>query len=407
MRIKPFQAQRPSAESAPRVASVPYDVVNRQEAAQLAEGVPESFLHVIRPEIDLPEDLSPYDDQVYLKARENLDQLIAGGFLTRDEQPALYLYRQEMNGHVQTGLVACCHADDYHNDLILKHERTLQKKEDDRTRHVDTLNANTGPVFLSYPDDAAISEQTRHVTKNTDPVLDFTAPDNVRHSVWLCPDTEDWIRAFEGVSRFYVADGHHRSASAARVARMRQEANPDHTGEEEYNWFMCVLFPAGSLRILAYNRVVRDVNGLTPEAFLSRIQSAGFEVEKSGATQPDSNRSCCMFLDGEWMKLNWQVDTEDPVECLDVSVVQNRILAPILGIEDPRTDSRIDFVGGIRGPDALEQRVRSGEAAVAFSMFPTSMDELMAVASAGRIMPPKSTWFEPKLRSGLFVHQLD
>lgn len=404
MRIQAFRALRPPVDAVEDVASPPYDVMNASEAREMAGDNEKSFLHIIRPEIDLPEDLSVYDDQVYAKARENLDSFIARGWLEQEETPRFYLYRQVMDGHAQTGLVACCHAEDYERDLILKHENTLQKKEDDRTRHVDTLDANTGPVFLAYEDEAAVSALTSAKVKEK-PLYDFTGEDGVRHTVWTCPNVDLWTQAFSPVEKFYVADGHHRSASAARVGKMRREANPDHRGDEEYNWFLSVLFPAGDLNILAYNRAVSGLNGKS-EAELLEAVSGVMQCEKTDNPVPAEPGTACMYVDGSWYALSWEIPADDPVEALDVSVLQKQVLEPILGIDDPRTNSRISFVGGIRGTAELEKLVNSGTADVAFSMYPTSMQQLMDVAAAGRIMPPKSTWFEPKLKSGLFVHSL-
>jgi uncharacterized protein (DUF1015 family) len=404
MRIHAFQAFRPPADLVEEVASPPYDVMNASEAREMAGDNAKSFLHVIRPEIDLPEGQSVYDDQVYAKARENLDAFVAQGWLVKDETPSFYLYRQIMDGHSQTGLVACCHAEDYENDLILKHENTLQSKEDDRTRHVDTLDANTGPVFLAYKDEETIASLTATQMEEA-PLYDFTGADGVRHTVWTCPQTEAWLNAFSPVEKFYVADGHHRSASAARVGKMRREANSHHTGSEEYNWFLSVLFPAGDLKILAYNRAVSGLNGHSPAELLGAVSSIMHCVETDQPV-PSAPGLTCMYLDGSWYELSWEIPGEDPVEALDVSVLQNRILNPLLDIDDPRTNNRIQFIGGIRGTEELEKKVNSGAADVAFSLYPTSMQQLMDVAAAGRIMPPKSTWFEPKLKSGLFVHAL-
>lgn len=407
-RIKPFQAIRPVSESAEQVASVPYDVVNREEAAALAEGNSLSFLHVVRPDIDLPADTSPYADEVYTKARENLDRLMADGALIRDEEDSLFLYRQIMNGVAQTGVVCCCNIDDYENNLILKHEKTRQVKEDDRTRHVLTLNAHAGPVFLTYRD---VDEVNRLVADaiTEAPIYDFTAPDGVQHTVWRVRDSSSYVEQLSAVPAFYVADGHHRSASAWRAGASRRDDNPDHTGQEEYNWFLTVLFPAGQLNILAYNRVIKDLNGQTADEVLSRLAEAG-ELEPADNPVPDSAGSFCFYVDGSWYRLTVpaeSIDHSDPIASLDVAILEQRVLEPIFGIGDVRTDSRIDFVGGIRGTAELEKRVGSGDWACAVSMYPTSIDQLMAVSDAGEIMPPKSTWFEPKLRSGLLVHSLD
>ena len=407
MRLNPFRAVCPPPDLAPQVASVPYDVVNRGEAAELARGNPHSFLHVGRSDIDLPEELDPYDARIYRRAREALDELLARGTLLRDPEPRLFVYRQIMDGRPQTGVVGCVHVDDYEHDVIRKHEKTRQDKEDDRTRHVLTLNANAEPVFLTYRGRVEIDRMVEAITP-TAPLYDFTAPDGVRHTVWRVPDSWALARTFDPVPLAYVADGHHRSASAWRAGKELRAGNPSHRGDEEYNWFLAVLFPSDQLRILPYNRVVRDLNGQTPARVLERLGGLG---KLSPATDPVPERSGVfgVFLDGRWQRLELNpaaIDRSDPIASLDVSLLQDRVLSPILGIGDPRTDKRIDFVGGIRGTAELERRVRSGEMAIAFSLFPTTLDQLMAVSDAGHVMPPKSTWFEPKLRSGLFVHEL-
>jgi uncharacterized protein (DUF1015 family) len=408
LRVSPFHALRPDTSLAARVASVPYDVVNIEEARQLAEGNPLSFLHVVRPEIDLPEDTNPYDDAVYAKARENLDRLVADNVLQRDDAPAIYLYRQVMDHRPQVGIVCCCHIDDYANDLIKKHERTRQVKEDDRTRHVKTLNANTGPVFLTYrqvQDIDALVESDM----NDRPLYHFNAPDGVTHTVWAVKDPPAYVQAFAAhVPCAYVADGHHRSASAARAGAERRDANPNHTGTEEYNWFLTVLFPDNQLHILPYNRVVIDLNGMSVDEVKQRLAEVG-TLTATDNPSPEKPGVFCFHLDGAWLRLELDpasIDHHDPIESLDVALLQQRVLSPIFGIDDPRTDDRIDFVGGIRGTGELEKRVRDGWA-VGISMHATTIDQLLAVADAGLIMPPKSTWFEPKLRSGLFVHSLD
>ena len=407
MRLNPFRAIRPRPDLAAQVASVPYDVVNRAEAAELARGNPHSFLHVGRSDIDLPEDVDQYDPRIYRRAREALDELLAGGTLLRDREPRLFVYRQIMDGRSQTGVVGCVHVEDYERDVIRKHEKTRQDKEDDRTRHVLTLNANAEPVFLTYRARAEIDRVVETIT-SAPPLYDFTAPDGVRHTVWAVPDSKALADAFAAVPMAYVADGHHRSASAWRAGKELRAKNPAHRGDEEYNWFLAVLFPSDQLRILPYNRVVRDLNGQTPAQVLERLRGVG---RLSAANDPLPERSgvFCVYLDGRWHRLELDpaaIDRSDPIASLDVSLLQDRVLSPILGIGDPRTDKRIDFVGGIRGTAELERRVRSGEMAIAFSLHPTTLDQLMAVSDAGHVMPPKSTWFEPKLRSGLFVHEL-
>jgi uncharacterized protein (DUF1015 family) len=408
MRLHPFRALRPRPEVADQVAAVPYDVVNRAEAAALARGNPRSFLHVGRSDIDLPEEVDPYDPRIYLKAREALDQLVLDGTLVRDEEPGLYLYRQTMDGREQVGVVGCVHVDDYERDLIRKHEKTRPDKEDDRTRHVLALNANAEPVFLTYRRrdeiDALVARELARP-----PLYDFAAPDGVRHTVWRVAGGGELARAFDSVAYAYVADGHHRSASAWRAGKELRAKNAGHRGDEEYNWFLAVLFPSEQLRILPYNRVVRDLNGQTPAEVLERLRAVG-RVTESTSPEPDRAGTFGVYLAGRWYRLALDpagIDRSDPIASLDVALLQDRVLGPILGIGDPRTDQRIDFVGGIRGCAELARRVDSGEVAIAFALYPTSLEQLMAVSDAGQVMPPKSTWFEPKLRSGLFVHELE
>ncbi|MBI5692714.1 MAG: DUF1015 domain-containing protein [Verrucomicrobia bacterium] len=402
MRILPFQGLVPTPAAAPEVACVPYDVVNAAEAAALAAGRPHSLLHVDRAEIDLPPDTDPYSAVVYERARRSLAGLQAAGVLVRESEPCLYVYQQPMGEHVQRGLVACCHVEDYDAGLIKKHEKTRKDKEDDRTRLIDTLGADTGPVFLTYRDDAGVSALVGAKTREA-PLHDFTAPDGIRHTVWRIAGGTEWVKAFAAVPATYIADGHHRAASAARVARLRRERNPRHTGREDYNWFLCVLFPASELKILPYNRIVADLNGLAPAAFLERVRAV-FGLEEAAAPSPSAVGQVSMYLQGKWHGLRCPLDPKaDPVARLDVSVLQDRLLAPVLGIDDPRTSKRIDFVGGIRGTGELVQRV-DRDGGVAFSLYPVTLAQLMDIADAGQIMPPKSTWFEPKLRSGLFIH---
>ncbi|MBL8819987.1 MAG: DUF1015 domain-containing protein [Planctomyces sp.] len=407
-RIKAFQALRPVERSAAQVASVPYDVVNREEAAALAEGNPNSFLHVVRPDIDFPPDADPYAPVIYQKARQNFDRLISEGTLFRDTEDCVFVYRQIMNGQAQHGLVACCHVDDYENNLILKHEKTRKAKEDDRTRHVIALNANAGPVFLTYRDVEEVNQLVGDVIHGR-PIYDFVAVDGIQHTVWRIDQPATLVKLLSSVKVFYVADGHHRAASAWRAGKERRAANPDHRGTEEYNWFLTVLFPASELKILAYNRVLKDLNGLTTAGLLDRLRAIG-TLEETTNPVPPSAGSFCFFVADGWYRLTVPANTirhEDAIASLDVAILEERVLQPIFGIGDVRTDSRIDFVGGIRGTAELEKLVRSGSWAVAVSMYPTSIAQLMAVSDAGEIMPPKSTWFEPKLRSGLLVHTLD
>ncbi len=406
MLIKPFAALRPAPEKAAAVAAVPYDVVDTAEARALAAGNPDSFLHVSRPEIDLPDSVDIHSDAVYAQGARALRAFQTRGTLLREADERLYVYRQVMGAHSQTGVVACCHIEDYAADIIRKHEKTRKDKEDDRTRHCLELNANTGPVFLTYRDQAAVDALVAQVQAGT-PLYDFTAADGIRHTVWRVEgDAAPWVETFRQVPLAYVADGHHRAAAAFRAGKHRRENNPAHTGKEEYNWFLAVLFPASQLRILAYNRCVADLNGLSSAKFLARVRAI-FKTEPATGAEPAGPREIRMYLGGAWHQLRWDEFAADPVGRLDVSVLQDRLLAPVLGIDDPRTNTRISFVGGIRGAGELVRRVDSGRDAVAFSMYPTTVSQMMDIADAGQIMPPKSTWFEPKLRSGLLVHTLD
>ncbi len=408
MRLHPFRALRPPPELAARVAAVPYDVVNRAEAAELARDNPYSFLHVGRSDIDLPEGVDPHDPLVYAGARQALDRFKAEGILLREPEPSLYIYRQEMDGRAQTGVVGCVHIDDYEHDIIRKHERTRQDKEDDRTRHVLTVGANAEPVFLTYRGHREIDRLAERITRTTPSIYDFTAPDGVRHVAWRVPDPGPFVDLFRTIPDAYVADGHHRSAGAWRAGREIRSRPPEHRRGGEYNWFLAVLFPAEQLRILPYNRLVCDLNKQGESGVLARLSRVG-RVTTTDDPLPSRPGSFGVYLPGRWYLLELDdatIDRRDPIAALDVSLLQERVLGPILGIGDPRTDERIDFVGGIRGTDELERRVDSGEMAIAFSMHPTTLEQLMAVADAGQIMPPKSTWFEPKLRSGLFVHTL-
>ncbi len=403
LRIKAFRGLRPTPELVRDVACVPYDVVSTEEARVLAKGSPRSLLHVDRAEIDLPPGTDPYSDAVYAQARAAFLGLQESGALVREDEPCVYLYQQRMGGHVQTGVAAVCHIEDYERDVIKKHEKTRRDKEDDRTRLIGTLSADTGPVFLTYRDTAELAALEAETTGRA-PLFDFTAPDGVQHTVWRVAGGGRFPAAFAAVPVAYVADGHHRTASAARVGRERREANSAHNGTEDYNWFLAVLFPASQLRILPYNRAVKDLNGQSKEAFLKAVGTV-FRLTPGGSPTPSQPGEIGMYLDGGWHRLVWNPGAHsDPIAQLDVTGLQDRLLAPILGIDDPRTSKRVDFIGGIRGTDELERLVDGGGAAVAFSMFPTTVEQLMAIADAGEIMPPKSTWFEPKLRSGLFVH---
>ena len=409
IRFKSFRAWRPDPQIAERVAAPPYDVVDRSEAAAFAQGNPFSFLHVGRSDIDLPADVGAYDDRVYAKARSNLQAFFTDGTLIRDRERSLYLYELTMDGRAQVGIVGCVHIDDYEKDLIKKHERTRKDKEDDRTRHVLTLNANAEPVFLTYVGQPYF-EQLNATVMKTKALYDFTSADGVRHRVWCITEPGTYIDGFRRITHFYVADGHHRCASAWRAGRERRAANPKHTGNEEYNWFLAVLFPTNQLRIMPYNRVVKDLNGLTPTEFRGRLGEVGRLTPSGAAVRPEQAGTIGVYVDKRWYRLDIDPETinpKDPIKSLDVEVLYDRVLAPILGVGDIRSDKRIDFVGGIRGTDELERRVESGEMAVAFSLFPVTLEQLMTVADGGGVMPPKSTWFEPKLKSGLFVHTLD
>jgi uncharacterized protein (DUF1015 family) len=406
MRVKAFKAWRPAEGKAESVASVPYDVVDTKQAAALAAGNPDSFLHVVRAEIDLPEGTDPYSDAVYDQAKANIEHFMKDGVLVREEKPSIYLYSQQMGDHVQYGVVATCHVEDYETGKIKIHEKTRRVKEEDRIRYVDRQNANTGPVFLAYRDSATINAVVE-ATKATEPLYKFTAEDGVKHTVWKFADAAALEAAFGEIPATYVADGHHRSASAAKVGAMRRAANPNHTGDEPYNWFLAVMFPESELKILAYNRVILALPGTKDEFFAAL--NAAFEVEANGVAVPRKAGEICLYIDGAWSTLTPKKMPEatDPVAALDVSILQNEVLAPILNIADPRESTDIDFIGGIKGTQELEKWVDDGRAVMAFSMYPTSMDQLFSVADAGMLMPPKSTWFEPKLRSGLLVNTLD
>lgn len=404
LRIRPFRGLRPDASLVAEVACVPYDVVDRSEAAALAREMPNSLLHVDRAEINLPDECDPYSPLVYATACERFKWLQQRGVLIRESGPCVYLYQQRMGTHEQIGVAVVCHIEDYETGVIKRHEKTRPDKEDDRTQLIDALSANTGPVFLTYRGTTEIDGLISQRKSSEPPLFDFTAPDGVQHTVWRVPSAEELVQAFSRVSLAYVADGHHRTASAVRVGRERRAANPAHNGSEDYNWFLAVLFPAAQLRILPYNRVIHDLEDRTPTAFLEEV-ARHFAIVRGVSPSPRSSGDIRMYLDGEWYGLTWQTSgTACPIGQLDVSVLQERLLGPLLGIDDPRTSKRIQFIGGIRGTSDLEELVDGGRAAVAFSMWPTTVDQLMAIADAGEIMPPKSTWFEPKLRSGLFIH---
>jgi len=401
--IKPFAALRPRPELAAQICELPYDVMSSAEARAMGAGNPLSFLHVSKPEIDLPPDTDVYSPAVYAKGKENFAKLIADGSLRQDKSPSFYLYRQIMGRHDQIGLVAAASCEDYLRDIIKKHEFTRPDKEDDRVRHIETLNSQTGPVFLTYRANATLDELFKKKSAEA-PEIDFTAKDGVRHTAWVISDPASIQRIeseFARIPFLYIADGHHRSAAAARVYQSRKGA-----GQSAY--FLSVIFPHNQMQILPYNRVLKDLNGLTPPQLLEKLDAV-FIIKKNGAAQPSRKHELGLFLNGQWHTLNFRPQfaaTNDPIEKLDVTLLQKYVLAPIFGIDDPRTSKRINFVGGIRGTGELEKLVNSGEYACAFSMFPTSIEDLMTIADAGGIMPPKSTWFEPKLRDAMFCHMI-
>ncbi|MCM2322970.1 MAG: DUF1015 family protein [Oligoflexia bacterium] len=409
--FRPFKAFRPKPELAKEVAAKPYDVLSSEEAREEVKGHPWSFLHVGKPEVDLEPGVDLHDPKVYRKASENLQNMIRNGVLLEDKEPCFYLYGQTMNGRTQYGLVGCAAVQDYVADRIKKHEHTRKDKEEDRANHVRVTNSHSGPIFLTYRDQPELDAIVDRVRAST-PENDFVAEDGIRHQVWVIRERsaqESIEKLFARQGDFYVADGHHRSAAAAIVGQERIKANPKHRGDEEYNTFLAVAFPASQLYIMDYNRVVRDLNGRTEDEFIQALK-AKFSIEPApGPVKPSRKGQIGMYLGKRWYVVQAGpelINHPDPVERLDVAILQKNVLSPLLGIKDPRTDKRIDFVGGIRGLGELEKRVNSGEMKVAFSMFATSIHELMAIADAGQIMPPKSTWFEPKLRDGLFVHFL-
>lgn len=408
--IKAFECIRPDEKVADRVAALPYDVYNREEALKEVEREPLSFLAIDRAETQFDSSVDTYADCVYGKARELLDSRIADGTFVTDTDKAYYVYELTMNGRTQTGIAACASIDDYNNNIIKKHENTRADKEQDRINHVDRCSAQTGPIFLAYRADEVIRNEVAKA-KETRSLYSFTSPDGIRHQVYKISNiqsVENIEKAFAGIDDIYIADGHHRAASAVKVGLKRREEHPDYTGEEEFNYFLSVLFPDEELMIMPYNRVVKDLNGYSKEEFIKKIEEK-FEIEESAAAvEPAYKAEFGMYLDEKWYKLKAKKDilSDDPVDGLDVAILQNNLLEPVLGIHDPKTDKRIDFVGGIRGLLELEKRCHT-DCVLAFSMYPTSIAELFAVADAGRLMPPKSTWFEPKLRSGLFIHKIE
>ncbi|GMQ61847.1 DUF1015 domain-containing protein [Vallitalea maricola] len=410
--VRPFMGIRPSQDLVEKVASLPYDVMNREEAKEMSIGNDYSFLHVVRAEIDVDDNVNQYDKVVYETARKNLDKMIGNGILVQDDSPRYYIYRQIMDGRVQTGLVGCTSIDDYMNNVIKKHEFTRPAKEVDRINNFDYCDANTAPIFLTYRKNDELNKIINDYIKFNKPIYNFTSEDDITHIVWVISGDfmiDNISKIFENTEYLYIADGHHRSASSVKVGLKRREENPDFTGEEEFNYFLSVIFPDEDLFIMDYNRVVKDLNGYTKEEFLEKVKD-NFLVEEytGGSYRPVDKHTYGMYLDNKWYKITAKdeiTNKENIVDRLDVAILQDNLLGPILDIKDPRTDKRIDFIGGIRGLKELERRVDEGMK-VAFSMYPTTIDDLMEVADTGEVMPPKSTWFEPKLRSGLFVHRL-
>lgn len=409
--IKPFRALRPLKEIVKHVAAPPYDVMSVAEARSMAEGNPFSFLHISRPEIDLPVEIDPHDESVYRKGQENLAGFIAGKTLLQDQEERYYIYRQKMGQVIQVGLVACASVDDYQSGLIKKHELTRADKEEDRVLHIDYLDANDEPVFYVYRNTAIINNLMSRLTES-EPLYDFTTEDSVEHTIWAVSDNaviRQIGEEFARIETLYVADGHHRSAAASRVRELRKNVNTNHTGDEEYNFFLTVIFPDNEMNVMAYNRAVKDLNGHTIVEFITLVGNKFDITPVSTAVTPARRHDFGMYLKGKWYALTPRhdlIDEEDAVGRLDVSILQDQLLSPILGVRNPRTDQRIHFVGGSRGTEELVKLVDSDEYQVSFSLYPTSIDELMSLADAGKIMPPKSTWFEPKLLSGLFLHRL-
>ncbi len=411
--VKPFRGVRPQPNLVEQIAAPPYDVLNSEEAREMARENPYSFLHINKPEIDLNPGIDPYDERVYRKGAENFRRFLSEGIIFQDKTPCFYVYRQIMGDHRQTGLVAAASVEDYQADRIKKHELTRPDKEDDRLKHISYQNAQVGPVFLTYKAVPEIDQIIDEIVRNQ-PVYDFHGAEDVQHTLWVVDNPEIIARveaAFKKLNALYVADGHHRSAAATRLKMQRQAENPHHTGNEPYNYFLSVIFPHNQMKILDYNRVVKDLNGLNQSGFLEILEQ-NFVLEKRGTEpfKPAQTHEFGMYLDKNWYQLTAKphlTENPDPVKRLDVSILQENVLSPILGITNPRKDARIDFIGGIRGLSALQERVDSGQWQVAFALYPTSIEDLMKIADAGKTMPPKSTWFEPKLKSGLVVHLLD
>ncbi len=410
-KIKPFVAVRPNEMVADRVAALPYDVYNREEAKAEVAKEELSFLKIDRAETQFPDDVDTYAPQVYEKAKEIFEDMLAKQIFITDSDNAYYIYQLNMDGRKQTGIVACASVDDYLNNVIKKHENTREEKEQDRIKHVDTLSAQTGPIFLAYRSQNCINNVVNRIMSDERPIYNFTAPDGIGHTVWKVANVEDVTtieNSFSAISDIYIADGHHRAASAVKVGLKRRKENPGYDGTEEFNYFLSVLFPDDQLKIMDYNRSVKDLNGLSEEEFLEKVKE-NFEIESlEGAAYPEKKGQVAMYLNKKWYMLTASDELlaiKDAVKSLDVSLLQDYLLAPVLGIKDPRTDERIDFIGGIRGLSELEKRADT-DMKVSFAMYPTSIKELFSVADAGLLMPPKSTWFEPKLRSGLFIHRI-
>ncbi|MDR9415894.1 MAG: DUF1015 family protein [Gracilimonas sp.] len=398
--VKPFKAWRPKSEHAIEVVSVPYDVINTKEARQLAKGKPNSFLHVIRPEIDLPENISLYDEKVYTKGRQNLAALLQSELMIQEEKEALYIYQLEMDGRTQAGIFGCVSVEDYENNRIVKHELTRPDKENDRTKHIITQQAHPEPVMLTFRDTENITALIQDCIASSQPLYDLSTEDEIRHTIWKVDKPQEFSSAFDSIPYIYIADGHHRCASAARAAKEYATNDPDHTGDEEYNFFPAVIFPTQQLKILPYNRIIFSI----PDHFLELLAD-DFKIQKNAKPAPPQKGMVSLYLKDNWYGITLKTPAQnDPASSLDVSLLQSQVLEPMLGIKDQRTDSNIDFVGGIRGTDELERLVDNAEASLGISMYPTSIEELLAVSDAGQLMPPKSTWFEPKLRSGFLIH---
>ncbi len=410
--IRPFKAIRPAKALAEEVISLPYDVMNRSEAKEMCCDKPHNFLHICRSEIDLSDDCDPYSKEVYQKAKSNIQDFLQKGVFVEENAPCIYIYRQIMNGRVQTGIAACTSIDDYQNNIIKKHEFTRHEKELDRINHFDVCNANTEPVFLTYRNNDTINDIISDWIEQHEPEYDIVSEDQTQHIIWVLDDSEiiqNICRCFDNINALYIADGHHRSASAVKVGLKRREENPNYTGMEEFNYFLAVIFPDRDLKIFDYNRVVRDLNGLSSTEFVEKIKDKFIvtPMDSPDPYRPEAPHTFGMYLDNKWFKLEAKKDiiADDTIKGLDVSILQDHLLNPVLGIEDPRKDKRIDFVGGIRGLKELEKRVHS-DMTVAFCLYPVSIEQLLAVSDKDLVMPPKSTWFEPKLGSGLFIHKL-